>query len=51
LDGHHAILDGEVVALAACGRADFYSLFYRRAHPYFYACGLAAAGRTSVPYR
>jgi bifunctional non-homologous end joining protein LigD len=34
---HNAILDGEVVALDASGRAQFYPLLHRRADPYFYA--------------
>lgn len=37
LAGHDAILDGEIVALDASGRADFYPLLHRRADPYFYA--------------
>lgn len=37
LDRHDAILDGEIVALDASGRAQFYQLLYRRAEPFFYA--------------
>lgn len=40
LVGHNAILDGEIVALDPSGRADFYSLLYRRADPYYYAFDL-----------
>jgi len=35
-----AILDGEIVCLAADGRSQFYDLLYRRAEPYFYAFDL-----------
>jgi len=36
--GHHdMILDGEIVALDAAGRAQFYPLLYRRAEPHYYA--------------
>jgi bifunctional non-homologous end joining protein LigD len=34
---HHAILDGEIVALDASGRAQFYPLLHRRTDPYYYA--------------
>jgi bifunctional non-homologous end joining protein LigD len=34
---HDAILDGEVCCLQSSGRSDFYSLLFRREHPYFYA--------------
>jgi bifunctional non-homologous end joining protein LigD len=34
---HNAIMDGEIVALDAAGRAQFTSLLYHRADPYFYA--------------
>ena len=37
LAGRDAILDGEIVALDASGRAQFYPLLHRRADPYFYA--------------
>jgi bifunctional non-homologous end joining protein LigD len=37
---HHAVLDGEVVALRPDGSSDFYSLLFRRQWPHYYAFDL-----------
>ena len=49
--GRPAILDGELVCLAADGRSDFDALFYRRAEPYFIAFDLLLIGRKDLRLR